>query len=635
MSREKTEKKTKDKYSTFGAERISADYPPQDILDIAEEYGIYTRFAKKTLLEADGIPQKVEPESLTGREDLRGLTTVTIDGEGTKDFDDAVSLSRTPEGLWEVGVHIADVAQYVREGSPLDREALRRGTSFYPAGCVIPMLPEALSNGICSLKAGEDRLALSCLITLTPEGKPKDYRICESVIHVDARLTYEGVMRLMESGDESEIEASLSTQGYRGIRGRTRAIAVMLRRLMRISQKLKAARMERGCLDFDFPESDIRLDEAGRPVSISARRRNDATEMIEDLMILANETVARHCCERDIPIVYRVHGRPDRDKILELETVLRRYGYSLPTAGGKVQPRDIAALIRSCEGTPEEAAVSRLILRSMQRAVYDTHCDGHFGLALAHYCHFTSPIRRYPDLLVHRSLKEWLHGEMTPERRQALQVSLPDKAMLSSQREQIAMEAEREAAKLKKAEYMSDRIGEIYDGVVSGVTSFGIFAELPNTVEGMIFVGDLNDDYYYFDERQLILEGEFTGKRYRLGDPVRIAVKSADTERRLVDFVPAEQAESVLNTAAAGERRQKDDVRAGGKDGEKDGGQKAGKAARHGGKARQIKKKARGKMDRTGRALAAGGGRGGRGRHKKAARRAGSGAGVIKRGKRR
>ena len=512
-------------------------------MDIAEEYGIYTRFSKGALKEAQSLPVSVTEEMIsqapgegTGRLDLRGLPTVTIDGADTKDYDDAVSLVAAGDN-WQVGVHIADVSEYVREGSALDQEALRRGTSFYPAGRVIPMLPAELSNGICSLNTGVDRLTVSCLMTMDREGNLLDYHLAESVIHVDARLTYDGVVRLLEEGDESEIAGSLSTQGYRGVKGRTHTIAVMLRRLGRIAAQLRRKREERGSLGFDFPESNIELDDKGRPVRISAARSNIATELIEELMILANETVAKHCCLNSIPCVYRVHAAPEPAKLNELRIVLRRYGYQLKPNKGTVEPRDIAEIIEKIEGTPEEAAVSRITLRSMQKACYAATCDGHFGLALEYYCHFTSPIRRYPDLLVHRCLKEWLRGRMTQERRIYLNAVLPEMAKTSSDREQRAMEAEREAAKLKKAQYMQSRIGETYEGVISGVTGFGLFVELPNTVEGMIYIGDLIDDDYYFDENRYILVGETTGRIFALGDPVTIVVSGADPAKRNVDFI--------------------------------------------------------------------------------------------------
>ena len=574
--------------------KYRTDEPPQDIMEIAAAYGIPSKFSAKVRREADKLPQEVteeilnkcivpdndlgNPESNTGntsaekensgdegnrkktsktqkdiqaaRLDLRALPTVTIDGEDTKDFDDAISLvrcdtlpDRTGSGktshggpFWQLGVHIADVAEYVTEGSALDKEALRRGTSFYPAGRVIPMLPAALSNGICALCAGTDRLALSCLMTIDSKGTVLDYQIAESVIHVDARLTYGGVERLLESGDESEIAQSLSTQGYRGIKKRTKKLAVMLRRCARIAGSLREKRIRRGCLGFDLPEAKIELDETGWPVSIKASGSSVSTELIEDFMILANETVARHCCLNKIPCVYRVHEAPEKNKINELRIILRRCGYQLKPRGGQVEPKEIAAVLSQLQGDPMEEALSRITLRCMQRAVYETSCGGHFGLALTYYCHFTSPIRRYPDLLVHRSLKDWLHGRMTPERKKQLRAVLPDMARQSSDREQKAMEAEREAAKLKKTQYMLSHIGEVYTGVISGVTDFGLFVELPNTVEGMIYIGDLPGDYYYYGESQYVLVGERTGKRYALGDEITVVVKNANPARRHIDF---------------------------------------------------------------------------------------------------
>ena len=687
--------------------KYRTDEPPQDIMEIAAAYGIPSKFSAKVRREADKLPQEVTEEILNkcivlenssgntsaekensgdeenrkkasktqkdiqaARLDLRALPTVTIDGEDTKDFDDAISLvrcdtlpDRTGSGTtthvgplpdrngsgktthggpyWQLGVHIADVAEYVTEGSALDKEALRRGTSFYPAGRVIPMLPAALSNGICALCAGTDRLALSCLMTIDSTGTVLDYQIAESVIHVDARLTYGGVERLLESGDESEIEQSLGTQGYRGIKTRTKKLAVMLRRCARIARSLREKRIRRGCLGFDLPEAKIELDETGWPVSIKASGSSVSTELIEDFMILANETVARHCCLNKIPCVYRVHEAPEKNKINELRIILRRCGYQLKPRGGQVEPKEIAAVLSQLQGDPMEDALSRIILRCMQRAVYGTTCDGHFGLALTYYCHFTSPIRRYPDLLVHRSLKDWLHGRMTPERKKQLRAALPDMARQSSDREQKAMEAEREAAKLKKTQYMLSHIGEVYTGVISGVTDFGLFVELPNTVEGMIYIGDLPGDYYYYGESQYVLVGERTGKRYALGDEITVVVKNANPARRYIDFgiyddvydavpglFPGDPVDAEDGRSMTGARGADADQRHGSSGGRTDdaedgrsitgakgddsdqrhgisGGRtddaEDGRSMRHGGRARLDKKRARTKMDRTGR----------------------------------
>ena len=518
--------------------------PGVDILSLVKSYGIPTQFPQEVTDEAGLLPDRVDADSEAvkrhSRRDLRDLPTVTIDGEDTKDIDDAISLVREGK-LWKLGVHIADVAEYVTEGSALDKEALARGTSVYLADRVIPMLPRKLSNGICSLNAGEDRLAMSCLMTIDESGEVTDYEITESIIHVDARLSYNGVMRLYEEGDESEIAGSLNLQGYRGIKGRTQKIAVMLRKMKKLAALLRSKREKRGCIDFDFPEAKVTLDELGRPVDISLRERTDATDLIEDFMLLANETVARHCVYLEIPSVYRVHGVPSADKMKELAQLVRGFGFRFKPGQSDVHPSQIRNLLEKMKGRPEEAMLSRVVLRSMQKAQYATGCEGHFGLALSYYCHFTSPIRRYPDLLVHRSLKYWLRGEMDEKTIDRLNVYLPGAAARSSAMEQRAAEAERETVKLKKAQYMEGRLGETYTGIISGVTAWGIYVELPDTVEGMIRISDLTDDFYYYDEKKYILVGERTGKTYTLGQKMKIKVAGTDTARRTVDFVPFEE----------------------------------------------------------------------------------------------
>ena len=549
--------------------------PGVDILSLVKSYGIPTQFPQEVMDEAERLPDRVDADSEAvkrqHRRDLRDLPTVTIDGEDTKDIDDAISLVREGK-MWRLGVHIADVAEYVTEGSALDREALSRGTSVYLADRVIPMLPRKLSNGICSLNAGEDRLAMSCLMTIDESGEVTEYEIAESIIHVDARLSYNGVMRLYEEGDESEIAGSLSGQGYRGVKGRTRKIAGMLGKMKKLAALLRSKREKRGCIDFDFPEAKVTLDETGRPVDISLRERTDATDLIEDFMLLANETVARHCVYLEIPSVYRVHGVPSADRMKELEQLVKGFGYRFKTGQSDVHPSQIRHLLEKMKGRPEEAMLSRVVLRSMQKAQYATGCEGHFGLALSYYCHFTSPIRRYPDLLVHRSLKYWLRGEMDVKTTDRLNLYLPEAAARSSALEQRAAEAERETVKLKKAQYMEERLGETYIGIISGVTAWGIYVELPDTVEGMIRISDLTDDFYYYDEKKYILVGERTGKTYMLGQNMKIKVAGADTARRTVDFMPF--------TEKAAERDHRPHDKAAAADPTDRGRQKTGRKAR-------------------------------------------------------
>ena len=521
--------------------------PGVDILSLVKSYDIPTEFPQEVMEEAGRLPDRVDGGSdairRQNRADLRDLPTVTIDGEDTKDIDDAISLVKEGK-TWKLGVHIADVAEYVTEGSALDREAHRRGTSVYLADRVIPMLPRKLSNGICSLNAGEDRLAMSCLMTIDESGEVTDYEIAESIIHVDARLSYNGVMRLYEEGDESEIAQSLSWQGYRGIKGRTHKIAGMLKKMKKLAALLKKKREERGSIDFDFPEAKITLDETGRPIDISLRERTAATDLIEDFMLLANETVARHCAYLEVPAVYRVHGVPAAEKMKELAQLVRGFGYIFKPGQSDVHPAQIRSLLQKMKGRPEEAMLTRVVLRSMQKAEYTTGCEGHFGLALQYYCHFTSPIRRYPDLLVHRSLKYALRGEMDEGAVDRLNLYLPEAAARSSAMEQRAAEVERETVKLKKAQYMEEKTGETYTGTISGVTGWGIYVELPDTVEGMIRISDLTDDFYYYDEKKYILVGERTGKTYMLGQKMKIKVAGADCARRTIDFMPCEGMEA-------------------------------------------------------------------------------------------
>ena len=520
--------------------------PGVDILSLVRAYDIPTEFPQEVMEEADRLPDHIDVHDekirRQNRKDLRAIPTVTIDGEDTKDIDDAISLIRE-DGKWILGVHIADVAEYVTEGSALDKEALNRGTSVYLADRVIPMLPRKLSNGICSLNAGEDRLAMSCLMTISDEGEVVEYEIAESLIHVDARLSYNGVMRLFNDKDDSEIAESLAWQGYKGIKTRTQTIARMLRKMKKLAALLRRKREERGSIDFDFPEAKIVLDEAGRPIEIVQRERTDATDLIEDFMLLANETVARHCVYLEIPSVFRVHGVPASDKMKELAQFVRGFGYKFRPGQGDVHPAQIRNLLLKMKGRPEEAMLSRMVLRCMQKAQYATGCEGHFGLALSYYCHFTSPIRRYPDLLVHRSLKYWMRGQMNAETVDRLNLCLPGYAMRSSTMEQRAAEVERETVKLKKAQYMESRIGETYSGVISGITGWGIYVELPDTVEGMIRISDLTDDFYAYDEKQYILVGEYTGRTYTLGQKMDVLVAGVDTMRRTIDFVPVRSEE--------------------------------------------------------------------------------------------
>ena len=513
------------------------DEPGIDMLSVVRALGIPDEFPEKVLNQAQRVSKPVSETDCVMRRDLRAVRMVTIDGEDARDLDDAVSLEEK-DGRWLLGVHIADVADYVQENSALDWEAKERGTSVYLPDRVIPMLPKELSNGCCSLNAGEDRLALSCLMEVDKGGNIGNYEIVESVIRVDKRMSYTQVQKILD-GDEALWEA------YRDE-------APMLTEMAKLSKVLRQKRKERGAVDFDFPESKIELDENGEPLSIHPHERNDATKLIEDFMLAANETVAQHFYWLEEPFLYRVHDNPDPEKMQQLSVFLGNFGYRLHIGrkqgkrqenGADVHPKQLQKLLDQIEGTPEEAMLSRLILRSMKRAVYSPECSGHFGLAAKYYCHFTSPIRRYPDLQIHRIIKDCLRGRMNEEKRQHYEAILTEVAKQSSERERKADEAERETIKLKKVEYMSQHLWEVYEGVISGVTAWGIYVELPNTVEGLVRAASLQGDYFEYNENEYAMVGTHTGKAYKLGEKVRVQVVAADKMTRTIDFELVEDEE--------------------------------------------------------------------------------------------
>ena len=499
--------------------------PGTDILSIVMDMGIPTEFPERVLNQAVRVGKEVSEADCAGRKDLRGWTMVTIDGEDAKDLDDAVSLTKEGEN-YRLGVHIADVANYVQEGSALDREALERGTSVYLADRVIPMLPHKLSNGICSLNAGEDRLALSCIMTIDPRGEIVEHEIAETVIRVDKRMSYNGAAAVLaaeaEGGDCREYPDYAE-------------YAPMLCLMKELADKIRERRGRRGSVNFDFPETKITLDELGRPVEVKPYERNDASKIIEDFMLMANETVAEAYFWLEIPFLYRTHDVPDNEKIRQLSTFINNFGYHLHIRN-EVKPKEVQKLLDRISGTPYEAMISRLVLRAMKQAKYTTENTGHFGLAARYYTHFTSPIRRYPDLQIHRIIKEHLRGRMNGERSAHYEEILPKVAAQCSDRERRADEAEREVVKMKKAEYMRDRIGEEYEGVISGVTKWGIYVELPNTVEGLVHVADMRDDHYEFMEETYELTGVHTGRTFKLGQTVRVRVSGADKLQRTVNF---------------------------------------------------------------------------------------------------
>ena len=497
--------------------------PGTDILAIVKSFGIPNEFPEKVMKQAQRVPDHVLDADRDGRLDLRYLQTVTIDGEDAKDLDDAISLTKEGD-IYHLGVHIADVSNYVQYNSALDKEALKRGTSVYLADRVVPMLPERLSNGICSLNQGEDRLALSCLMDINEKGKVVSHQITETVINVDERMCYTDVKNILEDTDEEA-------------KKRYEALIPMFFMMKELSGILRNSRHHRGSIDFDFPESKIILNAAGKAIDVKPYEANVATRIIEDFMLMANETVAQEYCTEEIPFVYRTHDNPDPEKVESLLTLLHNQGVKIQKAKEEITPKEIQQIIESIEGLPNEAMISRLVLRSMKQAKYTTECSGHFGLAAKYYCHFTSPIRRYPDLQIHRIIKDNLRGRLMREGRTEHYAEILDEvARQSSVCERRADEAERESDKLKKAEYMSYHLGEEFEGIISGVTGWGLYVELPNTVEGLVHVNTLRDDYYVFDQESYELCGEMTKKVYKLGDKVRVRVADADKMLKTVDF---------------------------------------------------------------------------------------------------
>lgn len=496
--------------------------PGVDVLSVARAYEIPMEFPPRVLKQADRCPDHVLESDHCGRLDLRSWQMVTIDGEDAKDLDDAVSLSME-DGLYKLGVHIADVTNYVQATSALDREAKKRGTSVYLVDRVVPMLPKALSNGICSLNAGEDRLALSCIMWIDKNGTLRKHQIAETVIHVDRRMTYTEVDRILAKEDP---ELLLEY----------RECVPMFFMMKQLSDLLRKRRRQRGAISFEFPECKILLNKNGKPIDIRIHERNAATDLIEDFMLQANETVAEEFCRHKIPFLYRSHENPEEDRIEEVLSFIRRQGISAEKEKQEITPLEIQAVQDQIKGHPMEPLISRLLLRSMKQARYTTQCIGHFGLAAPYYCHFTSPIRRYPDLQIHRIIKDCIRGRMNEEKAQEYSAFLDETAQHCSETERRAEEVERETEKMKKAEYMQYHFGEVCEGRISGVTAYGIYVELPNTVEGMIPVQTMRDDFYVFDEENFQMVGEMTKKTYRLGDVVSIRVKEADVHRKTIDF---------------------------------------------------------------------------------------------------
>ena len=530
--------------------------PGVDILSIVRAYGLPEGFPEDVMEEVSHAPEELSADYVAeeigknGRVDLRDVPMVTIDGEDAKDLDDAVSVSKETingETIYHLGVHIADVSHYVKEGTPLDAEAYKRGTSVYLVDRVIPMLPHRLSNGICSLNAGCDRLAMSCLMDIDEKGIIVGHKICESVVRIDRRMTYTAVNAILEAKngtEEPQTDAPEKEKSKEKAEFAKKCLeeyadfVPMFLLLDETARVLRKKRMARGAVDFDFPGCKIILDAKGRPVEIRPYERNAATMLIEDCMLAANETVAEDYYWQQIPFLYRSHEKPDGEKIKRFGILINNFGYSIRLQNGELHPKEMQKLLEKASGSPEEALLARLALRSMKQAKYTTECMGHFGLAANYYTHFTSPIRRYPDLQIHRIIKENLHGGLTKKRIAHYEKILPEVAIWTSSRERLADEAERETDKAKKVQFMERHIGEEFTGVISGISNYGFYVELPNTVEGMVRLANLDGDYYVFDEEHYELVGERTRKKFKLGQTVKIQVVSVDRYLKTIDFLP-------------------------------------------------------------------------------------------------
>ena len=530
--------------------------PGVDILSIVRAYGLPEEFPEDVMEEVSHAPEELSADYVAeeigknGRVDLRDVPMVTIDGEDAKDLDDAVSVSKETingETIYHLGVHIADVSHYVKEGTSLDAEAYKRGTSVYLVDRVIPMLPHRLSNGICSLNAGCDRLAMSCLMDIDEKGIIVGHKICESVVRIDRRMTYTAVNAILEAKngtEEPQTDAPEKEKSKEKAEFAKKCLeeyadfVSMFLLLDETARVLRKKRMARGAVDFDFPECKIILDAKGRPVEIRPYERNAATMLIEDCMLAANETVAEDYYWQQIPFLYRSHEKPDGEKIKRFGILINNFGYSIRLQNGELHPKEMQKLLEKAAGSPEEALLARLALRSMKQAKYTTECMGHFGLAANYYTHFTSPIRRYPDLQIHRIIKENLHGGLTKKRIAHYEKILPEVAIWTSSRERLADEAERETDKAKKVQFMERHIGEEFTGVISGISNYGFYVELPNTVEGMVRLANLDGDYYVFDEEHYELVGERTRKKFKLGQTVKIQVVSVDRYLKTIDFLP-------------------------------------------------------------------------------------------------
>ncbi|AKU26291.1 ribonuclease R [Geobacillus stearothermophilus] len=498
--------------------------PGVDILAIIYKHGLPLQFPDDVIEHANRVPDVITEQDLEGRRDLRGEMIVTIDGEDAKDLDDAVTVTKLENGNYKLGVHIADVSHYVEEGSPIDREAYERGTSVYLVDRVIPMIPHRLSNGICSLNPKVDRLTLSCEMEITPQGEVVRHDIFQSVIRTTERMTYSDVNKILVDKDEA-------------LREKYAPLVPMFELMAELADILRTKRMKRGAIDFDFKEAKVLVDENGKPYDVVLRERSVAERLIEEFMLAANETVAEHFHWLNVPFMYRVHEDPKPEKLQRFLEFITNFGYVVKGTGNQIHPRALQQILEAVRGEPEEMVISTVMLRSMKQARYDAESLGHYGLSTEFYTHFTSPIRRYPDLIVHRLIRTYLiNGQMDPETQRKWAEKLPEIAEHASNMERRAVEAERETDDLKKTEFMEDKIGMEFDGIISSVTNFGLFVELPNTIEGLVHVSYLTDDYYRYDERSYAMIGERTGKMYRIGDEITVRVINVNKDERIVDF---------------------------------------------------------------------------------------------------
>ncbi|PLR78127.1 ribonuclease R [Bacillus sp. V3-13] len=498
--------------------------PGVDILSIIYKHGLPMEFPQEVLEQANETPDTIAESEIANRRDLRNETIVTIDGADAKDLDDAVTVSKLDNGHYKLGVHIADVSYYVQENSPIDREAEERGTSVYLVDRVIPMIPHRLSNGICSLNPQVDRLTLSCEMEIAPDGEVVHHEIFQSVIKTTERMTYTDVKKILVDEDEDLIK-------------RYEPLVPMFKLMEELSLVLRRKRMNRGAIDFDFKEAKVLVDEDGKPSDVVIRERTVAERLIEEFMLAANETVAEHFHWMDVPFIYRIHEDPKEDKLRRFFEFITNFGYIVKGTANSVHPKALQEIIEEVQGKPEEMVISTVMLRSMQQAKYNPNSLGHFGLSAEYYTHFTSPIRRYPDLIVHRLIRTYLiEGKLDPATREKWNARLPEIAEHSSNMERRAVDAERETDELKKAEFMEDKIGVEYDGIISSVTNFGMFIELPNTIEGLVHVSYMTDDYYRYDERHYAMIGERTGNVFRIGDEITVRVVKVNKEERSIDF---------------------------------------------------------------------------------------------------